>query len=129
MACLELRRLSQCSAYTYGAHDDGSHAPEPGSGVEATAIGPGDAVTCPRCGQLAPLADHVPLEHSKKLALVGGVVEMIGLLLTLTSYTGTGMIVMLAGGVMMLLNLQTPRGTCTNCAAHLAADWRGHWYS
>jgi len=50
-------------------------------------------------------------------------------MLTFTRYIGLGIVVMVTGGLFILLNLQTPTGTCASCKALLAADWKGRWYS
>jgi len=39
-----------------------------------------------------------------------------------------GLLIMLVGGALVLMNLRTATGSCESCKAAFAQDWKGSWF-
>ena len=90
-----------------------------------------ETVTCPRCWSVAPLEGHTGPERHPAVGTVGWVTESMGVLAMLAGYSGMGSLVTMVGGILLVLKLQTPTGSCGSCGAQLTVtvDWRGHWHA
>ena len=85
-------------------------------------------VLCPRCGHLGPLDGATTEERSVPLGATGGILEIAGVGLLSFGQVALGLVIMLAGGALVLANIRTPRGSCGFCKAAFAQDWKGSWF-
>jgi DNA-directed RNA polymerase subunit RPC12/RpoP len=87
-----------------------------------------DAIACPGCGHLAPLQERRSFERDRRVGWAALAGEVAGLAIMATGHTGVGVVTMLAAGVLLLTNIQTPTGRCASCGTIVAADWKGEWH-
>ena len=68
------------------------------------------------------------MERSVPVGATGGILEIAGVGLMSFGHVAVGLLVMLTGCALVLMNLRTPTGSYGSCSAAFAQDWKGSWF-